>query len=156
MTEKIDFKAEYEKLRKKYNLPDFEVLNKEFELVDMEKKENVPRALRRRLREKLIFFCRIVEGIIYPTERSPLATYESSFFDDFTKLQLSKIHRMMMVFDRKGLCLDVEDSEEKNMGYILDLLKEWPGLKRELLKTVVLMERSWQNHIEEKAQGYFG
>ncbi len=156
MADKIDSKAEYEKIKKKYKLPDYAPLHKEFELGDIEGKEILLRYIRRKMRDKLIFFCRILEGITYPTERSPLTNYESSAFNDETKLHLSKIHRSMMVFDRQSLLLDIEDSDEKNTEYILSLWKAWPEYKTHLAKVVKTMEKTWQSNVEEETEGYFG
>jgi len=63
--EEFDIKTEYENLRKKYTkLPNFEVLNNEFELKSIEKNILITRQIRRRLADKVIFFCRILENII--------------------------------------------------------------------------------------------
>ena len=152
-----DIKTEYEKLQKKYKLPLYAELNQEFELGELEKKEFLLRHIRRKMREKLLFFCRILEGILYPSDRSPLTAYESGFFDDYTKLQLSKVHKTLMIFDRQSLLLDIDDSEEKTVEYILKLWKEWTMFKEELSRTIRIMEQSWEKTVEEKTtQGYFG
>lgn len=157
MTEKQDPKTLYDKLQAKHNLPSYEEITKEFELGDLEKKDDILRAVRRKMRDKLIFFCRILEGVLYPTERSPLTAYESSFFDDYTKMHLSQIHKTLMIFDRQSLLLDIEDTVEKNVEFILTLWKEWPTFKQEISSAVKIMEKAWQSTIEEKsAQGYFG
>ena len=157
MTDKLDFKTEYKKIQKKYNLPEFDLLNKEFELGELEKKDFLLRVLRRKMRDKLIFFCRIIEGILYPTDRSPLLTYESGFFDENLKENLMTLHKTMMLFDRQSLLLEVEATEAKDIEFILKLWKEWPQFKRELIKVIVVMEHSWLSTTQEqKTEGYFG
>src|SRR3989344_8247197 len=145
MTEKETPKAAYDKLSAKHKLPEYALLNDKFELGDIEKKEFLLRAIRRKMREKLIFFCRILEGILYPTERSPLTAYESSFFDDFTKMHLSQLHKTMMIFDRQSLLLDIQDSDDQNVEFILTLWKEWPTFEKELEEVVKNMEKAWKN-----------
>ncbi|HZX12140.1 MAG TPA: hypothetical protein VFE88_01665 [Candidatus Nanoarchaeia archaeon] len=156
MTEKLDFKAEYEKYRKKHNLPDFDTLHKEFELGDLEKKDFPLRVLRRKMRDKLIFFCRILEGILYPTERSPLSSYESSFFNEDARTTLTKMHSAMMIFDRQSMLLDIEGSEDKDVEYILKLWKQWPTFKQDVANVVRTMEESWKTTIKEETEHYFG
>ena len=156
MAEKPDFKTENDKLKKNYHLPDFKELNNELELGDLEKKEFLLRAIRRKMRDKLIFFCRILEGVLYPTDKSPLTAYESSFFTEDAKYHLSTIHKTMMTFDRRSLSLDVEDTDEKNATYIKDLWKHWQPFKQETSSVIVTMEQSWNHHEKENAQGYFG
>ena len=157
MKDKQDLKAMYDKLKVKFKLPEYSRLNEEFEIGDVEKKEFLLRAVRRKMRDKLIFFCRILEGVLYPTDRSPLNAYESSFFDDSTKTHLSQIHRTMMIFDRQSLLLDIQDSDEQNVEFILALWKEWSLFGKEISAAIKIMEKSWKSTGEEKgAQGYFG
>lgn len=158
MTDKQDILKEYKTLQGKYKeLPNFEDLDKEFELSNIDKKEFLTRLIRRKMNDKLIFFCRILEGILYPTERSPLSAYESQFFDEQTKQELAKTHKLMMIYERKSLLLDVDVSEQKDIDFILELWKAWTSFKGELSQTVGKMEKSWgQEMKKDKGEGYFG
>ena len=153
-----DIKADYEKLAKKHKgLPSFEILNEEIELVSVEKWAYLSRAIRRRMNDKIIFFCRIIENIIYPNGQSQISAYEGNFFDDEEKTKLAALHKKLMAYDRESLLLDVETTEEKDIEYIKRLFSEWDEYKKQLSKIVSIMEKAWKaEHLEEQEERYFG
>lgn len=155
--ETTNIEKEYDKVRAKYTLSPFKDLNKEFELNHIEHKEFILRGVRRRMNDKLIFFCRIIEGVLYPHEKSPLNAYESGFFDDTTKEQLTLIHKKMMIYERQSLLLDIEPDEAKDAEFIKRLAKEWKMFKEQLTAVVRTMEHAWQTTLAKEKEGeYFG
>lgn len=156
MKEEFEIRKEYEKIQKKYKIPEFEELNTEFELESLEKKEFLVRAIRRRMNDKVIFFCRIIENIIYPNGQSQIGTYEAGFFSDEKKNELSVIHKKLMIYERQSLLLDITPNDNGDAEYIKALTLEWKNFKNELKETVLIMENSWKNTVEEKEERYFG
>ncbi len=155
--EDFDIKTEYETLKKKYqNLPSFETINNEFELKSIDKNILVTRQIRRRLADKIIFFCRIIENIIYPSMQSTISAYETSFFSDEEKIKLVSLHKRLMIFERQSLALDVETTEEKDINFILGLFEEWQGLKNEVKLITQKTEEAWKKELKEESQKYFG
>lgn len=156
MKEEFDIIKEYEKIQKKFKLPEFEELNKEFELEALDKKEFLMRAVRRRMNDKVIFFCRIIENVIYPNGQSQISTYEAGFFDDDKKNELAKLHNKLMIFERQSLLLDITPEDNGDAEYIKTLTGGWKNFKSELKEVVLTMENSWKNTVEEKEERYFG
>ncbi|KHO53984.1 hypothetical protein J4476_02775 [Candidatus Woesearchaeota archaeon] len=154
--ENFDIKTEYEKISKKYKLPEFEKINDDFEIDFIEKKEFLTRAIRRRMNDKLLFFARIIENVIYPNSHSQIIAYENSVFSEERKLELVKVHKQLMIFERRSLLLDIETAEEKDIEYIRDLLLRWEEFKNELKEVAETMQESWKTNIEEKEERYFG
>ena len=87
--EEFNLKKEYALISKKYKLPDFEALNNEFEF-NIEKSNFLLRNIRRRMFDKMSWFLRIVENIIFPSQ-SHLLAYEGSFFDEAKRRELKEI-----------------------------------------------------------------
>lgn len=155
--EEFNLKNEYEQLRKNYKeLPNFEDLNNDFELDAIDKPGFLHRQIRRRLNDKVIFFCKIVENLIYPSMQSTIGAYESNFFNDTERDQLVKLHKTLMVYERRALGLDVETGEEGDIQFILDLVKEFGNFKLELIKVVSKMTDTWKKELEDDGERYFG
>ena len=154
--ENFDIKIEYEKISKKYKLPEFEIINNEFEIDFIEKKEFLTRAIRRRMNDKLLFFARIIENVIYQSTQSQISSYENSFFTDERKLELVKVHKQLMAFERTSLLLDIETTDEKDIDYIKNLLENWEEFKKELKDIAETMQSSWNKNLEEKEERFFG
>ena len=155
--EDFDIKTEYTQLAKNYNLPNFDDLNKDFEISIIDKKDFISRRIRRRLCEKVIFYCKIIENLIYPMGQNPLNLYEINFISEEDKQNLVKVHKRLMVFERKSLLLDVSAGEEAgDIEYIRDLLKDWPEFKKELIRLVSIIKDSWTKELEDDGGRYFG
>src|SRR3989338_1090008 len=154
--ENFDIKTEYEKISKKYKLPEFEKINDDFEINFIEKKEFLTRAIRRRMNDKLLFFARIIENVIYPNSQSHIIAYENSVFSEERKLELVKVHKQLMIFERRSLLLDIETTDENDIEYIKDLLSRWEDFKKELKEVAETMRESWKKNIEEKEERFFG
>lgn len=154
----FDIKKEYNNLKNKYNLPGFEDLDNEFELYIIDKKCIVLRQIRRRMNEKVIFFCNIIERVLYPNPQSIPVMYESKFLEGY-KTNLNKLYRKLMVYERRSIDIDVRcDNEKDNADYIKDLFKEWVKLKKELSVYSKKLKEFWEIESKEDRKGevYFG
>src|SRR3989338_9943852 len=143
----FDIKKEYEVLRKKHNLPDFDKINNDFELEYLEKNIFLLRAIRRRLHEKVVFFCRIIENILYHSGQSHLSAYESGFFDDEKKQKMTKIHKKLMVYERQSILIDTNPNEKGDIEFICKLSEDWRNVKEELKDIVETIENAWSSEL---------
>lgn len=153
----FNIENEYNELRKKYkNLPNFNTLNEEFELWSIDKKPFISRAVRRRLNEKLIFYCRVLEGVLFPTGQSHISNYESDSFPEEEKEKFHRLYKELMVFERKSLLLDVEPNEKEDINFIINLTKKWPSFKSEVKTATKKMVNIWDTSKSEVEEHYFG
>jgi hypothetical protein len=154
--EKFDLKTEYEKLNNK--LPKFEDLNSEFELsnANIKNKDFLVKSIRRRINDKLIFYCRIIEGLIYPNSNNIIGMVEIKSFTDEEKIKMNNLYKKLMEYERLSLSLDVNSDDKKEADYINNLFKEWKKFKEEMINITKKMTESW--HLEEKEEkdNYFG
>ncbi|MBU2634114.1 MAG: hypothetical protein KJ674_02630 [Nanoarchaeota archaeon] len=151
---RINVKEEYEKI--KYKLPKFNDLDHEFEISLIKDKEFLLRSIRRKMSEKLIFFCRIIESLLYPTANHIINMNEVKEFSEDEKKNMEKIYKKLMVFERDSLNTDVEPDEKKDVEFINDLFKGWPNLKKDILKITKKMRESWLKEHNIKKDNYFG
>ena len=153
---KFNLKEEYNNLN--YKLPKFEDLDDEFEvsIASIKNKNFLVRNLRRRLNDKVIFYCKIIEGLIYPNSTNIIGMLEIKSFNEEEKEKLSNMYKKLMEFERESLNLDVNPDEKKDVEFINSLFKEWKKFKEEMIRITKKMKESW--HLEEKEEkdNYFG
>ena len=154
--EKFNLKEEYNKL--KHKIPRFEDLDNEFELstANIKDKSFLLRNIRIRLNDKIIFYCRIIEGLLYPNSNSITGMMEINSFNEKEKEKMANIYKKLMEFERESLSLDVNPDEKNDVEFINNLFKEWKKFKEEMIKVTKKMKESW--HLEEKEEkdNYFG
>ena len=154
--EKFDIKEEYTKL--KLPLPRFEDLDNEFEIsnANIKNKNFLLRNIRRRVNEKVIFYCRIIEGLLYPNSNNIIGMIEIKFFDEEEKNEISKLYKKLMQFERESLAIDVNPDDKKDVEYINTVFKQWRQYKEDLIKITRKMKDSWKMQEETTKDSYFG
>ena len=159
MKQDLDIKQEYQILSKKYKLPDFDVLDKEFEVSSIQdiNEKFLIRAIRRRINEKIAFFIRIIDGILHPVSSSVISTYENRFFSDEEKQEALKVMRKLMQLDRKGLKIDIDPDINLDVDFINNVFTNFNEIKSKIKKIAFKMEEAWSKEKEEKFSDiYFG
>lgn len=151
---KFNLKEEYKKL--KYKLPDFNELNNEFELNTIKNKNFLLRQIRRRINEKVIFYCKILEGLLYPNTSDIIGMHEIMSFSEVEKKKLSDFYKKLMVFERQSLKLDVNPNNEEDIKYINEIFKSWKKFKEEMINITEKMQASWKKEEPVTKDVYFG
>lgn len=150
-------KQEYSKLKKKYNLPDFNKLDKEFEISAIDPNFFSIRAIRRKMLEKLIFFSKILETALFPNVESLSTMYESRFFSEEDKNRISETYRIVMIHSRRFLKSDINPDDKTDAKLIKDLSKDWPKIKNKVWQLANKMEACWnKKDVKIKDLIYFG
>jgi len=153
----FSLREEYNKLSKKYDLPDFDKLNNEFELETIEREEFPLRQIRRRIVDRLVIFCKIIEEIIYPSGQNQLINHEIRSFSEEDRKQFVELHKKMMVYERQSLFLNISSSkEEEDAKYIFQLFSEMDDYKLVILEVVKKMQTAWKHDLPDEEQPYFG
>lgn len=154
--DKFNLKQEYSNL--KYKLPKFDDLDYEFEisLANIKNKEFLLRNIRRRINDKIILFCRIIENLIYPNQNNLITMFELKSFSEEEKDNMLKLYKRLMKFERKSLILDVNPDDKEDFEYINNVYRLWKEFKDEILKITEKMERSWGIEDKPLKDVYFG
>ncbi len=142
----MDVKKEYDILKRKYKLPDFETVDSEIELSSIKNinRKFLLRIIRHGITERLISFCRFFENLLHPTVPSLVSMHEVKYLDDKQKDKLLLIIKELMLFDREALMLELELSEQKDAKFISDFFREWPKLKGMMREIISDLHTIWE------------
>lgn len=154
--EKQNIKKDYEELRKKYSLPDFESLNNEFEVSSIENKQFLLKEIRRRITERLEAYAKLLEALLQPDTASVSAMYECRFIEDDEKEKIYSIYKKLMIIDRNSIMASIGDDKE-NSEFIKNSFEEWSKIKASIRPIVEKLKSTWENDKDIKEElGYFG
>ena len=156
----MNLKEDYEKLKKTYKLPNYEDLDKEFELLYVTKLEEIKfplRFIRRRMNDKIAWFCNMLQNIIQPNPGSIIGLEESKFFSSEDREKMIKLLKELMYIERESLILDVEYDEKKDVEYISNVFNKWGKIKKEICNFSEILKKGWKEEIrKESKEQYFG
>ena len=148
-------KDDYSKL-KGLGLPDFDRLNKEFGVSDIEETDFLLRTIRELMAEKVDSFVKILESVIQP-ETNAVCMFECKVFDDKEKLEVFDVFKKLMSFVRLSSEVTLDCDDKKDAEFITNLFGEWLKLKPLLKEKISKLRVSWQKDVDLKEEfGYFG
>ncbi len=152
-----EIKKRYEPLQKKYKLPSFNELNREFEIEKVQETETdfLVREVRKSVGEKIGAFLRFLENIINPT-LAPIFVL-NSLKDLATKDKeiIKGCYEVLVRLELEAIHLDIDYDEKKEAAFIQKVFNKWQEIKPDLNEIVKLMERT-QKKIEERKNSYLG
>lgn len=112
-------KEEYEKLRKKYGLPEFYELNKHFDIEETEiETDFLLRKLRRTIAERIAGYSRFADIILNPSNAPMFFFKLIKKLDNKDKEALTEIYEVLGNIEVEILALDLDYSEEKEAEFI--------------------------------------
>lgn len=156
----MGLREEYDALAKKYKLPIYDELDENFELLYVGPVTEIKyplRFIRRRINDKLAFFCSLLQGLLQPNPGSLVNMQESEFLEKEEHKKIMKLLREFMFIERQSLLLDINPNEKDDAGFIKDTFKEWNSIKKEVEKIFVKIKDTWKKEIEKKkGESYFG
>jgi len=148
---------QYKKFQTHHDLPEFKVLDQEFEVTSISVHEYPLKEIRRHIAEKLSTNAEILEDIIHPN--STISAYhECKFFNEDEKRELYDLYARLMAHIRSSNVLDVKSTDEKDAQYITQVFNDWQNLKSKLHTILVKMKDSWSADeiIDKSMSSYFG
>lgn len=155
----MELRKKYNELQKKYGLPSYDGLDSDFELLYVSPitEINFPlRFIRRRINDKLAFFCSMLQGVLQPNPSSLIALQESKFLDEDDSKKVRKLLKEMMFMERQSLLFDINHSEKDEAELIKDVFKKWPGIKKQVHEIFSKIKENWKKEIKKKEESYFG
>lgn len=146
----------YAELKKKYALPDFVVLDKEFEISLIDSDVFVLREIRRRIADKIESALKLLDNLLHP-DSGFASLFEADSLISSDRQGILILYKQLMFFYRMSSELHFDDSDASNADFINGFVKEWPSLKKSLLFFIVHMRDSWKKEIGKKEYvGYLG
>ncbi len=154
MEEKI--KKKYNELKSRYSLPDFEELNKEFELSTIECEEFLLRKIRKKIADKINTMCEFLEGLLSP-DTTMANLYEYKAFDDDERKKIFELYKRLKVLEKSALELSLSPCDEKDAEFIKDVFSSWNKIKIEMIVFIKKIKNFWENESTKSSSvGYFG
>ena len=152
-----DIKKQYQELAKKHKLPDFDRLNMEFEIENIDETGFLLRSILSKIGEKVEFFLGTLGEMLHPDSSNIYSIQEYRFFDESERKRLFDIYRMLMSWSRNSIEVSLMCDEKEEAKLINALLDEWKTLKPELIRYFRKMKESWKVDTESKEDvGYLG
>ena len=108
------------------------------------------------MNDKIIFYCRILEGILFPTQASIISFHEGKHFSDEEKSKMREAYKKLMYYERKSLSLDVSPDEKQEILFINEIFKNWNKFKVEIIKVTSKMQESWKKEESIDVNNYTG
>ena len=137
-------KTEFENLKKKYNLPSFDDLNKEFQIDDIENENSILKEIRGKILEKSNTYAKFLEDLLQP-DTTPSSFYECTILNsENEKKTVFELYKKLMIIDRAGLETNLLSSDELEAEFIKKTYEEWLKIKQKLLEIVTLVRKSWE------------
>lgn len=151
-------KKEYEKYRKKYSLPSFEDMNKDFDIEKLQEKETdfILKEIRRAMSDRSVSYLRFVEMFQNPSQAPMFFLALVKNLDNMDKNILNELYLELGRFEIIAIGLDNDCDEKKDAEFINNFYKKWQNVKKNFGKIVDSLEKSWEVKSDKRDKGYLG
>ena len=135
----------YNEIRKKHNLPEYNDIEREFEISSIES-EQLLRHIPLKIGEKLEFFTHLLEEVLQPEAMH--AMHESRYLTEPQRKNLYELYKKIMFMNRQIAELSLVRSDKEDSQFIISFMAEWKSIKKELLEFVKMIKDSWKSEAE--------
>lgn len=150
-------KEKYAVLEKKYSLPGFDELNRDFSIEKAEKDSDfILREIVHLMVDKFQNYIRFLENLINPSNASLFAFNLMKIVDSESKTKFSEAYKKLSEIEMNLIKLDIKPSEELEAKFIKDSYGKWKEIQKELYEVIEYAEKNWNNKHEQSNKGYFG
>jgi hypothetical protein len=153
---KKNLKEEYAVLQEKYDLPNFEDLDRDFEISDIDTDKNILREIIKEMHSQIEFYSRILESIIQPDSKFADMKEAENFTADDHKI-IYEIYRNFMFINRTLILTNLEYSQESASREISNAYSNFQDIKKNLLFILTKMKDTWKIEKQKEPHGgYYG
>ncbi len=153
-----DLKKDYEKLKERYSLPEFDELNKDFQIekaVEVDT-DYLIREIRKLIGDKFFNYLRFVESILNPSNAPMFVFSITKIITENEREKLRETYKKLAKNEVFLVEVDVDFNEEKEAEFIKKSYKTWKEIKKDLSDVLEIIKKNWDNKVEGKNKGYFG
>jgi len=153
-----NMKKEYEKLREKYKLPEYKILNEEFDVekVAENETETLLREIRKLIMEKVIAYLRFIELLLNPTNAPMFFFALLKGLEASDKKILDNLYTKLGRIEIEVIDIDNDYSEKNEAEFIKKIFKEWQEVKEEMRTVSKALQQGWDKKSEKKEKSYVG
>ncbi len=140
----------YEELKKKYNLPDYESLDNDFLIGEIDSEKYYLLKIKEKIAEKINAFLEILEPVFQP-DTSIIHIYEYRYKDDANKEKTYQIFKVLVKYKRYSEEIAITHDEEQIANFIRSFFEDYQKLKKPLKEVIKNLRESWdiETSIEE-------
>lgn len=151
-------KDAYEALCKRLKgLPEFDVLDQEFEISQLEDEQFLLRAIKKRMQERLDDLACMLGDIVHPGQETVSLMHEWRFFDAKEKKALYQVFRKLKFFIRSFDEADLMQQEEHDVKLVAEVSHAWKELREKCIPYATRLKEAWTKEEGVKEElGYFG
>ncbi len=152
-----NLKKNFEILRKKYSLPEFEKLNQNFsiERIAQYETELLLKEIKRFMGDKFSNYIKSVEAMLQPSNAPMFIFSIFKTFNEEQKKNLSEIYKKLAEIEVNLFELDIDFNEEKDAEFIKNSFEEWTKIKKDLLNFIEYVKNNWNNKNSLNNRSYF-
>jgi len=152
----MDAKKIYQHLKQKYNLPEFNAINNEFEISTIENEHFFLREIRRKIYDKLSTLSKFLKQILFP-EADFIDMHESRAFTDKEREKIYSLFRTILYLLRQNMLTAIDETDRKTADYIKLVWQKWKIIKKESAWIIEKSAKSWTKETELKEElAYLG
>lgn len=153
-----DLKEQYSLLRTKYALPDFKLLNENFEIenIDVGETELLIKVIRKHITEKIFYILRSLETFINP-QNAPLFMFDIiKTFTDAEKQMIKDLYSKIAKYEVEAFGLEASYNENSEAEFVRKFGNEWPKISESLTKIYLAMNKSNKKDSKTSSKSYLG
>lgn len=135
----------YKELTKKYELPDYDSLDSEFEIYSLEDAKYLLRAILEKMVHKIDDYIKILEDVLYPDASSYSSIYETRVIAEADKDKILRLHKEMMIIIRKAFCISIDYEEQEIGKFICEVFSKWLKLKPGFKEIAGKLKDAWES-----------
>ena len=149
--------TEYNNLKQKFNLPDFDQLNNDFGIEDIDSDSRLHlQKIRIKIYEKIEYYAKVLEILIQP-DSSLSDMYEARYFSDNDREKIYSLYKKFMSILRRSNLVAIKNDEKETVEFIKDSYNIWNSSKDVLSKHVSKLVDVWKKDTDMKSDfSYFG
>lgn len=153
-----EVKKNYRKFQEKYNLPDFEKLNEDFQIEKIAENETdyLLREVKKAMADKFYNYLRFTETLLNPVNAPVFIFSIIKLIEAEKKKKLNEIYKKLAKNEIRIIEVDLVYSEKKEAEFIKESYELWQEIKEELLDIIKNVKGNWNSKLEGKSKGYFG
>ena len=153
-----ELKLAYSKLQSQHQLPDFTILNKQFDIEEISiETEFLLRKIRRTITEKLNGYLRFIELLLNPSSAPMFFFNLVKKIDSNDKETLSKLYETLGNLETKAIPLDIDYNEKQEAEYIINSQQTFNNeIKPQLLEISKKLMNGKSNNVKPNNGSYFG
>ncbi len=151
-------KEVYEKLSKKHNLPEFDILNKEFYIEEIELDNTyIPiKKIKRKVMEKIVNNARFLEMLLNPSHAPIFILQLIKKIDEKNKKIIQELYKEITEYEMKSFLLEIYNNEEEEIKFLKEIIKSNSLINQKLKEVLDDFNIIKEDLNNSASKNYFG